>query len=400
LKSEYNFVPDEDDHLGWVVDRQLLIGDKYDPTPANIDGLLELKEAVVDQLKNEMVRIADLYVTESTFWLHRKTHKPYKAGTALVCRVKQTSVVRVEAKNNAAHLQNNGSDVQVQKGELYPSPDGNASWIQITHSAGAGWIPASVCAPRGSKLRFTDDQANTENAGTCGSNGVAYSWRCKLMPDEFARDLANNTLALPTEPSDATDMKRRIANWDEYEDKSKPGRTEDDDNDAAADMTKFTGCDCSGFIQNCITHANLTDGTRAVPDAVLQILKYAAKSRWPGPGDNACISASHFPDKGRLLDPYPSGNDDKTHFMRKGDLISTTGHIVFVAEDRPAITGPDHQTFLVYNEYGMFTYHDVTGQVITPTDQFVRKAQRMPFHWWGVSLTKGSVKIGKPYIWG
>ncbi len=423
LKTEYLFDPTIEAHKGWIVDRRILIGGPLNPTstdtgsnwditPANIDGLWELYEGVVERLKAEMVRMGELYVTENTFWLHRPLHQPYVQSPDRVWRIRQNNVT-VRSQSNAASppLQMPGppapdgtptmQDVVVNSGELYPLVGvGTAvnGFRPITHTAGNGWVPNA------SGAEFRDDQANVQNHGfdqaiEGRTGGMAYSFGCKCRPDEYDADLMSNPHALPTDNL----PRRRVAAWAEYEVQHKPGRRQTDVGD---DPPNWTGCDCSGFTQNCITESMFPNTTvRIVPNSLMARLRRVA-SRWY---QNE-IGAAGFVGNAAYARPIAlpqSANqyDHSLHWIRRGDLITSATHIVWVEPLIPVFVlspagaiAPGEQVFLTYNERGDDDDYDNNFQP-RPFAQrrFTRKAVLQPFRWWGANITGRD--IGKPYIW-
>jgi hypothetical protein len=271
----------------------------------------------------------------------------------------------------------NNAPVQVVPDELFPSPAQQGQWVQIAHPLGAGWVPA------GAGRRVHDDESVASDSGLFGNAGVAYGWGRKDLPSRFVSLLQQNPHA---PPADAGGNRRRIAAWEEYATGHKVGRTSAEPN---TDQPEWTGCDCSGFVQNCLTEAKFDDGTRVIPDSVVAAI-HITNSGWT----QHEIAAGNFVGSyARKVDK--PGTDLSTRFVRKGDVITTSAHIVFVAEDRPDTSV---ETFEVLNEYGDVKYWQ-NGAQVTPTDRFLRKSIRMPFHYWGIHLSQATVNIGKPFIW-
>lgn len=404
LKTEYLFDPTHNDHKGKIVDRRVLIGETtWDIAPASIDGLWELYEGVVKRLQSEMVRVAELYVNESTFWLHRPLHSPYLQSNDWVFRVHQANTPVRTAPNNTAPMLTDpsGNAVTVGDGELFARLGTQGAFTQIQHPSGNGWVATNSGSP------FRDDQSIPRNSGLHGFNGVAYSFGAKCRPDEYRADLLSNPHA---PPDDAAGNLRRIASWEEYANEHKPGLRGTGSPIAPEESTaNWTGCDCSGFTQNCITEA-LFDGTttRVVPANILARL---TRSSATGNGriHQGAIASGSFVGDAAVARPVPlpeSGGayDEKLHWIRKGDVIAGGGHIVWVSEDKPAIAlsgtaiAYTRQVFLTYNERGDTADYDANFNVVpAATARFTRKAINQPFRWWGAALNARNV--GKPFIW-
>lgn len=420
IHDEYApFDPNAAANRGCIVDRRLLIGDAWDLDPARIDGLWELERAVVERLKTQMTALAGVYLARGTFWLHRPIHRPYQAGIQPaghpnagqprhVFRVTSNNVsVKTAANAGSPDLQNAaGNAVTVTAGELFLSPAAaGASWSQIQHPAGVGWVRTN----QGRRVR--DDQRHDVNHGIHGAvvggidynNGVAYSYGCKDLPDRYTGRLAANPHALPT---DGAGNLRRIAHWNEYADGHKVGRRRADgpawpqSNQGSNRIGYHTGCDCSGFAQNCITQAVLSNNTRIVPEAFMQQITFN-RSDFP----LHAIASGSFVGNAAYARRIPApANDAQRQWVRLGDLIAGGGHIVWVAENFPnnnARILNNGNTFEVYNEYGGDRYRPANSNNYAPVDntRFLRKAIRMPYHYWRGTRGFNGVRIGKVFIW-
>ncbi|QRK05468.1 hypothetical protein JQX13_35630 [Archangium violaceum] len=376
---------DPDTAQGCVVDRHLLIGERRDTAPAAIDGLAELYEGVVQRLKQEMVRVADSYINNNTFWLHRTTHLPYQAATTWCFRCTAQTTLKAQPTPQAPDLTLEGGPLTLTPGECFPSPALQGNWAQVVHPAGTGWVRMNT------GRRILDDQSLAQNAGTHGGAGVAYSFGCKDLPATYAARLRDNAHA-PAENGEGN--RSRIASWDEYQQGHRVGRMSAEDGWAGDNQIPYhTGCDCSGFTQNCITESLLSNNMRVVPQGLLSAIRVNT-NRVPldtvGSGDFVGATAYARPI------PHP-GTDDTLNWVRQGDIIANTGHIVWCAEERPNVLN-NNNTFEVFNEYGSYTYQLPNG-VTAPLDtqRFLRKALRMPFHYWRRTLQ--GLELGKAYIW-
>jgi hypothetical protein len=375
VNAEYKPFTYED---GVIVDRHLLIGKKKDATPANIDGLWELKAGVVDNLVPGMRTKADEYLNCSTFWLHRPIHTPYKQSDTVGVVITKQPVTVMDSAGGAPQTDAGGAPVTLPKGtrsvSLGDDKDANgATWYNIRLSASQdGWVPKS------SVDEIKDDRNEDDcNSGLFGRNGVAYSFGCKEKPAEFTAQLNANTPG----PQD-------IINWLEYTKGHKPGLTLSEQQGAENGKERdWTGIDCSGFCQHCVTAAVFPGGaTRIVPQSILQALTDRGKH---GTEVGASAAIGYY---ARQV-PYNKTKPQKL-WIRGGDIITTSGHIVWVTDgpdDAPDALH-DNRDFEVYNAYGEL------GSAAVQATQFVHKTIRMPFRWWGVKLSD-TASIGRVYIW-
>ncbi len=405
IAAEYApFNPNDAANLGWIVDRRLLIGDHWDLDPTQIDGLWELERAVVQRLKDEMNRTATLYLNENPFWLHRPHgapyfgHVPYQPSNQWQFRVTANAVtVKTGASAAAADLVDvSGNAVAVAAGERFPSPAGGGAWAQIQHPLGVGWVPSNA----GRRIR--NDQSVARNHGNHGGNGVAYSYGCKDLPARYANRLTTNPQA---PPEDGPGNMLCIAHWSEYQIRHKVGRKMADGNGWPANnqgdnrIAYHSGCDCGGFVQNCITEARFANGVRVVPDGLLRAIAFGAA--WePDFPQHAIASTSFIGNYARRI-PQP-GNIAERQWVRFGDIVDGPGHVVWVAEDLPTNNArilANVNTFEVFQEKGSDRYYLANGAV-APIDntRFLRKAVRTPFHYESICHT-GPWRVGKVYIW-
>ena len=374
---------------GLIVDRRLLIGKKKDDTPANIDGLLELKTGVVDKLIPGMRTKAEEYLNCDVFWLHRPKHDPYKKGDKPdngshpgMVLTKQVVTVMDSA---------GGSPLTDAAGAPITLPNGTRSawldddtdvhgktWRNVRVSASQdGWVPASAVD------EFRDDRNKDDcNKGLFGCNGVAYSFGCKESPTEFRAQI-NSNVPLPAD----------IINWGEYTKGHKPGLTlTEQQNDEKDHERDWTGIDCSGFCQHCVTAARFPGGIRIVPQSILQALTDRGQhgTEVGASGSTDPTEAAHYARKV----PYSKTNPQKL-WIRGGDIVSTSGHIVWVTEgpdDAPDALH-DNRDFEVYNAFGGL------GDAAVQATKFVHKTVRMPFNWWQGATLSGNATIGRVYIW-
>jgi hypothetical protein len=402
LRDEYApFDPNTAGNQGWIVDRRLLIGDRWDTAPTRIDGLSELKEGVVDRLRAEMVRVANDYINCNTFWLHRPNipnigHVPYQQAATWVFRIRANNV-RVKTGAGAAApnlLDGAGNPVTVNAGELFPSPATVGTRTQIAHALGNGWVSSN----RGRRVR--DDQSRPVNHGIHGGPGVAYSYGCKDLPATYTNQLNTNPHA---PPMDGGGTRRRVAHWDEYARRHRVGRRRGDGVGANAwtgenRIPYHAGCDCGGLVQNCITEAMFpATNVRVVPNALTRAIRITAH-RTP----RFAIAAGNFVGNNANARPVPRpANDAQRQWIRQGDLIARTGHIVWVAENLPANNNRilnNNNLFQIFQEKGSCLYRLPNGaQAPLDNTRFLRKAVRTPFHYWRRTLA--GLDVGKVYIW-
>jgi hypothetical protein len=366
---------------GLIVDRHLLIGTKKDVTPANIDGLWELKTGVVDKLVPGMRAKADEYLNCDTFWLHRDIHHPYQKGDEVGAVVTQQVVTVMDSAGGTPLTDATGASVTLPKANrsacLGNDKDATGhTWYNVRLSATQdGWVPKS-------SVKAIEDDRNKDdcNSGLFGGNGVAYSFGCKETPAEFTAQLTANSPV----PAD-------IINWVEYTKGHKPGLTQSEQTTGGTENgheRDWTGIDCSGFCQHCVTAAVFPDGTRIVPDSILTALTDRGR-----PGDKQVGASAAVGNYARKV-PYKKTDAHKL-WIRGGDIVATSGHIVWVVDgpdDAPDALN-DNRDFEVYNAHGG------VGTAAVQATQFVHKTIRMPFNWWGVKLSGADVTIGRVYIW-
>lgn len=388
VKEEYEpFDPTTQPNQGKIVDRRLLIGVVRDDHPAAIDGLWELYEGVVRVLQDEMRAFGQSYLDSDTFWLHRPIHTPYAAAQDQVFACRAAGVhLRTAPNASAPLLQQGNAPVALSDGDHLLVVTTAAGWCQVRHPAGLGWVqpsPATGQVFHNDAGRYrVPDGAGTQarNCGLHGNqaggtdytqahtrNGVAYTYGGKQTPEQWRTSLTGNPHAPP----------QRIVHYDQYENGHRFGETQAELN--AGDTGHMqAGCDCSGFVQNCIIHS-FFPGTqiRIVPRALLGPLPaspVAAVSFVPGGGAGPA----------RRIDPIATDAD--RHWIRGGDVFCTPGHVVMVAEDTPTLS---NNGFKIMHEWGGTSQTDVAN--------FRRKSVRSPFSWWGIGL--GAGRFGKVFLW-
>jgi len=377
---------------GGIVDRRMLIGDLLSTNQSRIDGLWELYAGVVQVLKSEMVRTANDYINCNTFWLHRSAHQPYNTSPNYVVRILSDNIqVKTAIGNASPNLTDAaGNGVVVNAGQLFASPQRQGNWYEITiPGTGNGWVQLTQQSGR----RIRDDQSIAQNSGLHGGSGVVYSYGCKDLVQAFVNQLNTNPDAPPVN-EDGNML--RIAHWDEYANGHKVGRDSGQAGWQGNDRIPYhTGCDCGGLVQNSITQAVFNNATRIVPNNITRAIVVNA-NRVP----LHAIAASAFVGNQANARLIPVPQNASHNWIRQGDLITSPGHVVFFAEDRPNVLN-GNRTFEVFNEYGNFRYHLPNGQ-LAPVDpnRFLRKALRMPFYYWGIQLNGAGIRVGKVYIWG
>jgi hypothetical protein len=270
-------------------------------------------------------------------------------------------------------------------------------WYLVDIGGQKGWISGS------STREIRNDRIHEHNMGSFGRFGVPYSFGGKDLPHEFS-DRLMRFKPIP----------QNILCWDEYNDGYRPGLHgwEYNRNAAAA----CVGCDCSGFVQHCATHAmhsaydldergaarpkymdfreaHSANTDRIVPESMMERI---TRER------DKCISATGFIGKyAREFRVTTEGRDGQCRFsqwMDKADIIATSGHdhVGMVADRQPNLVfGPELE---VYNEYGV---------CLTRYEYFTRKALRMPLRMWSGTTYKNGKKwlpgagtsIGRIYFW-
>lgn len=416
LQTEYGISNLEDGHF---VDRDVLVGKntwQQKPKVEEINGLLDIYRGVVECYFRQMVVRCNEYCSCDVYWLHSPRHQPYTEGEGPFLRIQATKHVYAEDGNTKSRIPNHeipsGSVVRL----LPPQP--GDTWLHID----GGWI-------RPGRVRQIRKDANhSENTGIFGSRGVAYSYARKDLPFEFQRFMQRNN---PRPQSrDVNLIDTSILCWEEYENGNKPGREDGDPGE-----NNWTGVDCSGFVQNCLTHAmfeiydldragritpryadfenaHATNDDRIIPQSfMVRITKNAGG--WYGPND--CIPADGFVDNYARQMPYNS-LDEERQWLDQGDLIATGNHIAFVAERQPDSIR-HHREFFIYNAYGEYYCHNETAgsdiqtaafiinpdpsrpNTVIPTGQFIRKVMKMKFKWWGIQCDGNGVMLGRVYFW-
>lgn len=377
------FNPTTNANRGGIVDRRLLIGDRRENNHDRIDGLWEIYEGVVEVLKDQVREYGQSYLDCDTFWLHRSIHGPFQAATDHVFACHNNGIVLHIGPNVAfPPLMSGGNPVAINDGDHLLVVFQVPNWVLIHHPTGHGWVPenqGSVVRNDAGRFRVPNNPGvqiqNHGNHGIVGvgynrrhtRNGVAYTYGGKQTPDQWRDSLTTNPHANPDQ----------IVNFSEYAATGHRFGETKAEYDAGNMSHCEAGCDCSGFVQNCITHACFP-GTniRIVPNNVT-------------PAGPAWRSSGQFIGNNRLARPVPRPlNDADRHWMRGGDLIQRPGHIVMVAEDLPTMLG-DTTDFMIMQESG--------SSRATDTTQFRRKSTRNPFSWWRHSHL--GFNFGKLYIW-
>jgi hypothetical protein len=379
IKEDYApFDPTLEANRGWIVDRRMLVGDTYDITPARIDGLLELYDGVVNVLKAQMRAFGQSYLDCNVFWLHRPIHGPYAAATDDVFVCKNNGVqLRTAGVQTASLVSVNNNPVTINSSEHFLISQQAGGWVKITHTNGQqGWINSNQgCIVKNDRGRFRAVGIQQRNHGVLGvlgtnfatqhtANGVAYTFGGKQTPAQWLASLRGNTYATPDQ----------VVHYNEYEVGYRFGETMDEL--TSGDLThKEAGCDCAGFVQNCIINSFFPGTTtRIVPTNIVN-------TTW--------LHSSAFVGPTLVAREVPKPASTATfHWVRGADIIFKKGHIVFAAEDEPNILN-NNISFLIMQECG-----GVNSNIFTV---FRRKSVRSPFSWWGSSI--GSFTFGKVFIW-
>jgi hypothetical protein len=375
---------------GDLVDRDLLIGEKQSfegAPPKDADGLLDIYNVVVRLFFSQMEGMAIKYTTDfHTEWLHDPSDGSYEEGDA----IDDQFVLKKDAeKANIRNLPNGPTirdtvklGVTLEYQGEHETIEGKPWYMVKTQQETVGWCSSTLL------MKLTNDMTkHDKNRGNHGGSGVAYSLGGKDLPEAFKNRVTNNE----PKPNDIKSWYQY--NW-QHKDKDvqyldRPGK---DYREGPPEMNVApgNGCDCSGFVQNCITNSKFADLTLIVPRVNLIEPKPDKLPGWPWTN---CIKAIDFVDKTARKIPYHTHKKEK-QWLDKTDVICSDNHVVWIANENPTTTHPMiNPNFDVYNEYGKtFFYNGVDS-----TNAFIRKALRMPFKAWGVRLT--NVESGRIYFW-
>lgn len=272
-----------------------------------------------------------------------------------------------------------GNEISLSEGEkasyLKKTTPPGEPWYELERDDGVeGWVHSKKCRA------ITNDRPYAINAGTFGMPGEAYSFGCKDRPNEYNQLLKTNSL----KPDD-------IKCWLQYEDRHKPGKSNKDD-----DTINWTGVDCSGFVQNCITDSLLWNNRRIVPESRLKKIVRKPVGEEGGWAYSAtCVPARGFVFQYARKIPYEA-NDPEKDWLDITDLITSPGHIVWVREESPE-TVRNNRDFEVVNAYGSYIRRNAKPRL--PRDKFLRKVVRMPFKYWGIYCGGDKIKLGRVYFW-
>ena len=389
IKDEYGSHQD-----GNVVDHDLLVGEKEwaeGESYTTVDGLLDIYNGVVRCFFGQMDDMAEAYSTDfNTFWLHRPSDKPYNVGDEtddrFLVKPKALRIRKTPGKKSTKKKEDDDKLELVGRGttleyEKEKKTVGGSIWYKVkTPSGKKGWCHS------GFVMKVRDDKTKSEkNFGNYGVNGVAYTLGAKDRPDDFATGLLNNTPG----PAD-------ILCWEQYvplQPDKLPGRL-GEMKDALEQPG--TGVDCSGFITNCITEAKFGDGKRIIPETVTNIKRLEPRldnlaefpDKWPYDPEGEILTAKGFRNKhtGRKI---PKHNEPKKQWLDKTDLIITSAHIAWVADESPDIS---QKEFMVFNAHGKDEWY-----VEPHDDKFIMKVIKMKFKCWGINLSTN--KMFRLYFW-
>jgi hypothetical protein len=382
IRAEYGVYED-----GNVVDKHLLIGEKQwvvGESIKNIDGLLDIYEGVVKTFFSKMEVNAELYISNFNVpWLHHPEHAVYEQGDEISNRfVLKTDTLDIKnVANGPTILETIKKGATIEYMEEKQTIDEN-DWYKVKTTSGIiGWCSAQNLLPLTNDIEKSD-----KNLGNYGTNGVAYSFGGKDLPNAFISRLNNNN---PTPD--------QIKSWNQYNwqyDKQKVSGGPGDN----WERGPGNGCDCGGFVQNCITESKFEDHTLIVRTGIKStIAKPENLPNWPW--NNTIASNGFIGDYARQI-PYKA-NNEKKQWVDKTDIIYgkiNNKHIVWVADEHPITKHPiNDREFNVYNEYGGTKFY--SG--VPYNDRFTRKAVIMPFKAWGnnMGLNHFNTKVGRIYFW-
>ncbi len=282
-----------------------------------------------------------------------------------------------------------GNEIELAVGDKLPylknTTPPEKIWFKIVRDDGVeGWVPEEKSTP------ISNDRAIAVNAGTFGVPGVAYAFGSKFLPSDFTQKLKDHKLG-PDE----------IQCWHQYEKRFKPGKYMKE-----SDTVNWIGVDCSGFTQNCITYSLLPDNTRIVPQSRMErisAVSVAKEDDWPWSGTIAArwftgdyeYNGQSFHDRWAREIPYERDDMEK-QWADITDLITTNGHIGWIAEENPYLAEGQRE-FMLYNAFGGYSRHNQSPKI--PTDKFIRKVIKMPFKWWGITCGDSGTKISRVFFW-
>ncbi len=415
VKAEYD---KKDDNIksGILVDSCLLMGpQKYDPnyfeiTPTKqydkADGLYDIYLSIVKTFFTEMEERAKDYTERfKTFWLHRPSDKPYKESDDIVLITNKNLIVkdRPNGKEIEKGLVTKGTRVKISRPQSYIK-----KWHELfTRVFYPDWYEISTLKPEPiitgwcnilDIMTVGNDISNDNNWGNFGIPGVAYSWGGKDTPETFKESLKNSGKFANAQKNNP----KVVVSWYQYE--RKPGQ-------GSNQRTGWRGhgCDCSGFVFNCIISA-IFPNTR---QRISTLLGTNNTNDIGSVGSERFIS--EFAREIRYSEMKNEQLIDKTDLIvsyhREGVSPFKAKHIVWVADKQ---SDKSDKNFCVYNAYGKDFYFNYDGfgenregGGTYPKDRYARKVQKMPFKYWGIQFHIGDsykggtrkTKIGRIYFW-
>ena len=394
------------DNLGIVIDRNLLIGAKASASLKDTDGLLDLYENVVKKYLSKVFAISEDYRRQNTPWFHYPDFGGPTVGEPIF---KLRSITLKE--NKIQYLTQQGADTKTKnvngqevadlipintvfnEASIYlyrPAADWTFSdgRIRVTHNNSKVWIALTEA-----EWTSRDDQGMAKNMGNYGevfegydysNHGVCYCWGGKNSLVKFHDRLKT--------------IDNITKNWNKYPDTD---LVDVDDQPAQ----KIIGLDCTGLVQNCLTHIYFdeqVDGQsfRIIPDPVIPVYTYDQKNS-PSADQELMCTANLTMTGGRRYAAVIPTNQRK--FLTRGDVIVDQGnpHIAMVTVDEntyPCSGNNDNKDFAITHNYGG-THGIRTKNKDKPwySDSYIHKTIRSPFHAW--KDTWVGMASGRTILW-
>jgi hypothetical protein len=411
-------------NMGIVVDRHLLIGKKAGTSLKDTDGLEDLYENVVKKYIKKVVDLSEDYRKLTTPWFHDPDQSDYfKMGDVTLETDKyqyktalgdEYVTKKDKNKNDVPDMIKSGStishsDFQTHKGN-------NKHRFSVNHNNGTIWIELTE-----SEVNNRDDREIAENKGNYGTAFQGYDYTNYGI--SYCNDGKNSRERYENRIKHIDDQYK---NWNKYPDTDMVDTDKYNTWENGA-YGRITGLDCTGFVQNCITHILFdeeVDGKnyRIVPDIIIPQYKYSKQNgidncpgaNFPEPDNgNADLSSTSLNIGGTkayassiTIDTQANSTKDRRCLMTRGDVIVTNvghGHIVLVTvndENYPCAGDQrENRNFAITHCYGMnYIYTgDLPPKPAKNIESYFRKTLRSPFIAWGIQWA--NVYLGRIMIW-